>query len=138
VRIDAAVPADVTTAGTAPSRILTPLAVAHGPLTRHDVRGPQVIRSEQAWTAFWRSLPTRQAAPDIDFSRVTLLAVVAEQDAPVAPRITRVTTEPGGLLVEWTTGPLTAVPSDAPVRPFVVVGVTQAQGRVRFERSPGI
>jgi hypothetical protein len=134
VQIAAAVPADAALARTPPSRTLTALAVAHGPLTRHGVRGPQVIRSEQAWTAFWGSLPTRQAAPDIDFSRVTLLAVVAEQDTPVAPRIARVTTEPGGLLVEWTTDPLTTVPADASVRPFVVVGVTQAQGRVRFER----
>jgi hypothetical protein len=31
------------------------------------------------------------------------------------------------------TDPLTTVPADASVRPFVVVGVTQAQGRVRFE-----
>ena len=121
------------------SRTLTPLAVAHGPYTRRDVRGPQVIRTEQAWADFWRALPTRQAAPDIDFSRVILLAVVAEDDVPQSPRITRVTTEPGGLLVEWTTTPLTepATPG-TPVRPFVVVGLTQAQGRVRFQRTPAI
>ena len=112
---------------------------AHGPYTRRDVRGPQVIRTEQAWADFWRALPTRQAAPDIDFSRVILLAVVAEDDVPQSPRITRVTTEPGGLLVEWTTTPLTepATPG-TPVRPFVVVGLTQAQGRVRFQRTPAI
>ena len=98
-----------------------------------------MIRSEQAWTAFWRTLPTRQAAPDIDFSRVTLLAVVAEEDVPESPRITRVTTEPGGLLVEWTTTPIVdAVAPGTPVRPFVVVGLTQAQGRVRFQRTPAI
>jgi len=134
-------PASAGTAGTAsvaPPRTLTPLTVAHGPYTRHDVRGPQVIRSEQAWTAFWRTLPTRQAAPDIDFSRVTLLALVAEDDVPQSPRITRVTTEPGGLLVEWTTTPLaeTVTPGN-PVRPFVVVGLTNAEGRVRFQRTPG-
>jgi VWFA-related protein len=127
------------TATVAPARTLTPLAVAHGPYTRHDVRGPQVIRSEEAWTAFWRSLPTRQAAPDIDFSRVTLLAVVAEDDGPESPRITRVTTEPGGLLVEWTTTRLAeSVTPGTPVRPFVVVGLTQAQGRVRFQKTPAI
>ena len=64
---------------------------------------------------------------------MTLLAVVAEDDVPQAPRITRVTTEPGGLVVEWTTTPLVdARPRAAPVRPFVVVGLTQAQGRVRL------
>jgi VWFA-related protein len=127
------------TPGAAAPRSLTPLAVAHGPYTRHEVRGPQVIRSEQAWTAFWRTLPTRQAAPDIDFSRVTLLALVAEADVAHSPQVTRVTSEPGGLLVEWTTTPLAGpVPAGVPVRPFVVVGLTQAQGRVRFQRVPAI
>jgi hypothetical protein len=99
------------------------------------MRGPQVIRNEESWAAFWATLPTRQAAPPIDFARVTLLAVVAERDEPVTPRITRVTTEPGGLVVEWTAEPLAASLSTArPVRPFVVMGLTSAEGRVRFVR----
>ncbi len=99
-------------------RVLTPLAVAHGPSTRHQRRGPQVIRTEQEWTTFWQSLPTRQAAPPIDFARVTLLAIVAEDGPPATPRITRVTTEPGGLVVEWTAEPMTAPAAAAdPLRP---------------------
>ena len=117
------------------ARTLTPLAVAHGPLTRHEVRGPQVIRAEEEWATFWLSLPTRQAAPPIDFTRVTLLAIVAEDGPPAAPRITRVTTEPGGIVVEWTTSPLATAPAATEaVRPFLVMGLTNAQGRVRFQR----
>lgn len=129
--------AAATRASSAAPRELTPLAVAHGPSTRHERRGPQVIRTEEEWTAFWQSLPTRQAPPAIDFARVTLLAIVAEDGPPATPRITRVRTEPDGLVVEWTAEPLPVAPAPAaadPVRPFVVMGLTQAQGRVRFEK----
>jgi hypothetical protein len=96
-----------------------------------------VIRTEAEWMTFWRTLPTRQAAPNIDFDRVTLLAVVAEDGPPVTPRITRVTTEPGGIVVEWTATPLAEVPASAePPRPFVVVGLTDVAGSVRFVRVP--
>ncbi len=115
---------------------VTPLPVAHGPFTRHEVRGPQVIRTERDWKAFWLALPTRQPAPDIDFSRVTLVAIVAEDGPPATPRVARVTTEPGGVVVEWTTEPMAGLPAADPVRPFVVLGLTQAEGRVRFARVP--
>jgi VWFA-related protein len=118
-------------------RTLTPLSVATGPLARTARRGPLVIRTEAEWMTFWRTLPTRQAAPNIDFDRVTLLAVVAEDGPPVTPRITRVTTEPGGIVVEWTATPLAEVPASAePPRPFVVVGLTDVAGSVRFVRVP--
>jgi VWFA-related protein len=113
-----------------------PLPVAHGPFTRHEARGPQVIRTEREWKAFWLALPTRQPAPDIDFSRVTLVAIVAEDGPPATPRVARVTTEPGGVVVEWTTEPMAGLPAADPVRPFVVLGLTQAEGRVRFARVP--
>ncbi len=112
--------------------------MVHGPFTRHAQPGPQVIRTEQDWKAFWLSLPTRQAAPDIDFARVTLVAIVSDGvgEQPGAPRVTRVQAEPGGVVVQWTTSrvepqsPATA----EPLRPFLVVGLIGQQGRVRFER----
>ncbi|MGV3515781.1 hypothetical protein, partial [Luteitalea sp.] len=78
----------------------------------------------------------RHPAPDIDFSRVTLVAIVAEDGPPATPRVARVTTEPGGVVVEWTTEPMAGLPAANPVRPFVVLGLTQAEGRVRFARVP--
>ncbi|HTU99395.1 MAG TPA: VWA domain-containing protein, partial [Luteitalea sp.] len=121
---------------TAASIELTPLSVAHGSLTRHAHRGPLVITTDEAWTDFWQSLPTRQPRPDIDFGRVTLLAIVSpdEGTGPAMPRITRVRTEPGGVVVHWTRGPAIndRVGTELP-RPFVVVGLTSTQGRVRFE-----
>ncbi len=135
LRVDAPVGGRVARA-TAPAATLTPLSVASGPLTRSTRRGPHVIRSEQEWADFWRTLPTRQAPPDIDFARVTLLAIVAEGDEAATPRITRVHTEPGGIVVQWTTGPSVATVAAAgePLRPFVVMGLTSVEGRVRFER----
>ncbi len=121
----------------AAGRSLTPVTVASGPLARTTQRGPSVIRSEQDWTAFWRTLPTRQPPPDIDFARVTLLAIVADEPTPATPQVTRVHTEPGGIVVQWSTTPLALAPDAADVaRPFVVVGVMSAEGRVRFERTP--
>ena len=117
------------------ARPLSPLPVASGPLARTTHRGPRVIRSEAEWTTFWRALPTRQAPPAIDFARVTLLAIVADEDTPGTPHITRVHTEPGGIVVQWTTTPIAEAPaSPEPLRPFVVMGLTSAEGRVRFER----
>lgn len=126
------------TAAASVPRDITALAVAHGPFTRHAQRGPQVIRTEQAWRDFWRMLPTRQAAPDVDFSRAVLLAIVSDGTGPTpgTPRVTRVEREPGGVVVRWTTD--AAAPGDEPSaeprRPFVVVGLTGQQGQVRFER----
>jgi VWFA-related protein len=124
-----------------PSRThaLQPLPVAHGPLTRHAHRGPLVIRTEEAWAAFWKALPTRRRPPDIDFARATLVAIVSEDDgaAPAAPRIESVHTEPGGILVRWrhdTAGSVTMPHETERPRPFVVVGLPGLHGQVRFER----
>jgi VWFA-related protein len=141
VRLDTPAPGSVeTSAASRPPepRTITAVSVAHGPLTRHPQHGPHVIRTEGEWKAFWLTLPTRQAAPDIDFSRVTLLAIVSDDTgaAPGEPRVTHVQTEPGGVVVQWVTAPGSAPPADnlAPARPFVVVGLQGHQGRVRFER----
>lgn len=127
--------ADAAPATSAAGRLLTPHAVAHGPLTRDARRGAFVIRSSEAWRAFWSQLPTRQAAPDIDFDRVVLLAVISDESpASTVPQIVAVRTEAGGLLVEWTSVPADAPSAVAPTRPFVVVGVTEVAGHVRFEK----
>jgi hypothetical protein len=124
---------------TSTSHVLEPLSVAHGPLTRHAHRGPLVIRTEEAWVAFWKALPTRQRPPDIDFSRATLLAIVSDDDGvtAAAPVVDSVRTEPGGILVRWRLGPVAAgatAPGAERRRPFVVVGLPGLHGQVRFER----
>jgi hypothetical protein len=80
-------------------------------------------------------LPTRQAAPDIDFDRVVLLAVISDDDgaAPAEPRIGAVRPEPGGIVVQWTVSPASPA-SASPTRPFIVVGLTEVAGHVRFEK----
>jgi hypothetical protein len=123
---------------TSTSHVLEPLPVAHGPLTRHAHRGPLVIRTEEAWVAFWKALPTRQPPPDIDFTRATLLAIVSDDDgvAAAAPVVDSVRTEPAGILVRWRLGPVAVgvtAPAE-PLRPFVVVGLPGLHGQVRFER----
>lgn len=120
------------------ARTLAPRSVAHGPLTRDTRRGGVVIRTADEWQAFWTHLPTRQAPPDIDFDRVVLLAVISDADgpAPATPRIDAIRTEPGGIVVEWTA--VVAPPSLAsppPMRPFIVVGLTDVAGHVRFVRK---
>ena len=96
-----------------------------------------VIRTDTEWASFWKTLPTRQAPPNIDFDRVTLLALVSPDATPTTPRVTRVTTEPGGIVVEWTTTPMTDLPPGGqPPRPFVVVGLTEVAGSTRFVRVP--
>jgi VWFA-related protein len=139
VRLDAPLAGAAPGTRAAVTRTLTPLSVAHGPFTRHAQQGPRVIRTESEWRAFWLALPTRQAAPDIDFARVTLVAIVSDDAGvrPGTPRITEVQTEPGGVMVRWTTRPSEGAASPAssdPRRPFLVVGLTGHTGRVRFER----
>jgi len=68
-------PPAVTAAGAA---LVPHSSVARGPASLHESPGTFVIRTEQEWHTFWRQLPTGQAPPDIDFARVTLLAVVGE------------------------------------------------------------
>jgi VWFA-related protein len=110
------------------------LVVAHGPSSRHAAAGTFVIRTEVEWRAFWSHLPTRQAAPPIDFSRATLFAVVGS-DAPAGkPVVVSVRDEGGQTVVVWRTDPDVS-PSDA--KPFTVVAMPRTiEGPVRFERQP--
>ena len=122
----------------APPTTLRPMPVAHGPMTRDATAGPRTIRAESEWATFWSALPTRQPVPDIDFSRVTLLAIVLDEspDRHGAPEITRVETEPGGVVVHWRVAQSASPSSDvAERRPFVVMGLVGQQGHVRFART---
>ncbi|MCC6164833.1 MAG: VWA domain-containing protein [Acidobacteria bacterium] len=137
VTLEEAIPA-VASAPAARQAALRPLPVAHGPLARDAAVGPRAIRAEPEWEAFWAALPTKQPVPDIDFSRVTLLAIVLDEthDRAGAPEITRVETEPGGVVVHWRVAPGAPAPTSiAERRPFVVMGVVGQQGHVRFARA---
>ena len=95
-----------------------------------------MIRTEEEWRAFWSHLPTRQAAPPIDFSRATLFAVVAGgSDAPAGkPVVVSVNDDGGQTVVVWRTAPDVSPTS---VKPFTVVAMPSAiEGPVRFERQP--
>lgn len=126
IRLDAATS---TAAG------LRHLVVAHGPSSRRAAAGTFVIRTEEEWRAFWSHLPTRQAAPPIDFSRATLFAVVSGgTDAPAGkPVVVSVNDDGGQTVVLWRTEPDV---SSAGVNPFTVVAMPRTiEGPVRFERQ---
>jgi VWFA-related protein len=129
-------PPAVTTAGVA---IVPHSVVARGPTSMHDTPGTFVIRTEQEWHTFWRQLPTRQAPPDIDFARVTLLAVVGEAGT-ADPSVDTVTHADGTTVVRWRVTPAPEV-QDASAAgrrplPFVVVGLVEHQATdIRFERA---
>ena len=126
IRLDAATS---TAAGT------RHLVVAHGPSSRHAAAGTFVIRTEEEWRAFWSHLPTRQAAPSIDFSRATLFAVVGGgSDAPSGkPVVVSVNDDGGQTVVVWRTD---ADVSPTVAKPFTVVAMPKAiDGPVRFERQ---
>jgi hypothetical protein len=124
-----------------PGRRVIPHAVlAYGPTSKHPRAHTLVIRSEQEWGEFWKQLPTRQPAPAVDFAQVTLLAVVLETDStPVAeqPSVNRIEQSGEAAIIYWETKPLTLpldAPKDIPLRPFIVVGLTERVGNVRFQR----
>ena len=115
----------------------TPLAVAHGPVSSFDEAGTHVIRTAAEWRVFWDHLPTRQSPPDIDFDRVTLLAVVLDDTQHAGsqtPRVESTRHDAGTLVVSWSTTPASLVRRHEPGKPFVVVGITGHDGPVRFER----
>jgi VWFA-related protein len=127
IRLDAA----TTTSTAAGSRHLV---VAHGPSSRHAAAGTFVIRTEEEWRAFWRHLPTRQAAPPIDFDRVALVAIVAESSAGDAPAVQDVVPEGSAVVVRWRTQrPAAATNTSAVSKPFVVVALPREVGTVRFQ-----
>jgi hypothetical protein len=117
----------------------TPLTVAHGPVSSFDEAGTHVIRTASEWLAFWRHLPTQQSPPDIDFDRVTLLAVVLDDASATerqTPRVASTRHDAGTLVVSWHTAPASEVRRQEPGKPFIVVGITGHVGAVRFERVP--
>jgi hypothetical protein len=119
-----------------PARV-TPLPVAHGPSSLFDRGGTHVIRTPAAWHVFWEHLPTRQAAPDIDFDRVTILAVVLDDSEALeqAPQIEGAASDGAHLVVRWRAVPAErSASAAAAARPFVVVGITDYDGPIRFER----
>jgi len=111
--------------------------IAQGPMSRHVPGSTHVIMSLAEWKAFWALLPTRQPAPDIDFARVTVLAVVGGAGDGV-PQIDRVSGGGGVTVVRWRAPAGVTISNSGPVdAPFVAVGVVDRQlGTVRFERMP--
>lgn len=130
--LDPAAPPSAT--GTATE--LRHLVVAYGPASRHHEPGTFVIRTGAEWQAFWRHLPTRQAAPDIDFSRATLFAVVGDGAGAGSgtPVVVSIREGAGETVVTWRTAPSPGPPTD---RPFTVVALQGvASDPVRFVRTP--
>lgn len=130
-----------TVASREPGRRVMPHAVvAYGPTSNHPRANTLVIRTEQEWGEFWKQLPTRQPAPGVDFTQRTLLAVVLQTDSTSIaerPSVNRVEQNGEAVVIYWETQPLTLppdAPKDTPLRPFVVVGLTERVGHVRFQR----
>ena len=110
--------------------------------TRSRSAGSSATRgsTEQEWSEFWKQLPTRQPPPAVDFTERTLLAVVLQTDSTSIaerPSVNRVEQDGEAVVIYWETKPLTLppdAPKDTPLRPFVVVGLTERVGQVRFQR----
>ena len=87
---------------------------------------------------FWGSLFGWQFQAYPEGSEYHMTRVSEDSGAQASqPRITRVETEPGGVVVHWEATAPSAASTEAaePPRPFVVVGLQGQQGRVRFERA---
>ncbi len=121
---------------TGPMTELRHLVVAYGPTSRHREPGTFVIRTEQEWQAFWLQLPTRQAAPDIDFSRATLFAIVGDgiEASRGTPVVVSVKESADETIVTWRTDAPAGTATD---RPFTVVALQGvASAPARFVRVP--
>ena len=123
------------------SRVIPHTVVAHGPTSWHQKADTIVIRTERDWVGFWKYLPTRQPAPDVDFGRVTLVAIVIETDSKAGaeqPSVSRIERTPDATVVYWertaTTHPAGSA-ADSPLRPFIVVGITEPVGQIRFQHA---
>jgi VWFA-related protein len=121
-------------------RVIPHAVVAYGPASRHPGAKTLVIRTGQEWGEFWKQLPTRQPLPAVDFAQVTLVAVVVETDSKSIaerPSVNRVEQDGDAAVIYWETEPLTLpldAPTGTPLRPFIVVGLTEHVGNVRFQR----
>lgn len=114
--------------------VLRHSVVVHGPTSTHPEPGTFVIRDEATWREFWSHLPTRQAAPDIDFSRATLFAIVGPggREQGLRPLVVSITEDQGVAIVRWRTTP---EPSAMPSQAFTVVAVPLLITDVRFEAA---
>lgn len=112
--------------------------VAFGPFTTYPQDGPFVIRERTAWELFWRHLPTRQPAPDIDFERFTLLVLVAEAGPhAIRPEVEDIEQSGTALIVHWRSGqvPHSWRSEGRPhLRPFTVVGTESHDGPISFQQ----
>lgn len=122
----------VTLVGGAPTTLVT---IAHGPTSNFASGGEHVIRAPEAWQAFWSQLPTRQGPPDIDFARVTVLAIVLSGAPGQEPAIAETRVAGDTMVVRWRAQPAKPGVAVGPAgHPFVVVGVLDVMRRIRFER----
>lgn len=130
IRLDAG-PAAVSATG-----VLRHSVVARGPTSRHPAPGTFVIRDEATWREFWSHLPTRQAAPDIDFGRATLFAIVAEPGVSGGvPAVKDVVPDGDAVVVRWANqGAPTASSGGPGRRAFIVVALPRQVGSARFDR----
>jgi len=106
--------------------------VAQGPSSRHAAPGTFVIRTVEEWGAFWNHLPTRQAAPPIDFRRPS--SPLSASDAPASrPVVVSVKPDRGHTLVTWRSEP---APASSAGHPFTVVALPEVvTTQMRFERQ---
>ena len=129
-----------------------PAAAAPAPVARRVVpvaRGAQsgveeyrevVARSEEEWTALWKSLPARSNQPKVTFANTMIVALFAggKPAAGYTVEIVDVKLDGETLVVEYaerTPDPGTSV-AQVRTTPYVVAGVPMHAGPVRFEKVP--
>jgi VWFA-related protein len=116
------------------------VAIAKGALSSVSEPREVVARNRSEWDALWSSVSRRLAAPVVAFDDTMIVGVFlgSRPTAGYEPEIVRVVREGDVLVVEWRE----RVPPDAgnppaETTPFVVAGVPQHAGEVRFRKIQG-
>jgi VWFA-related protein len=113
------------------------VAVAKGALSGVAEPRQAVARNDAEWQALWRSLLMRGAQPAVIFENTMIVAVFlgSRPTAGYEPQIVGVRLEGDILVVQWREqAPPDAGNPPAVTTPFVVAGVPQHAGEVRFEK----
>jgi hypothetical protein len=132
------VPASETAASTPAAATTLPFVpVARG--ARSGVAEPRqaVARSDAEWQALWRSLSLRGAQPAVTFENTMIVAVFlgSRPTAGYEPEIVAVRREGDAVVVQWREQrPRDSGNPPNVTTPFVLAGIPQHAGEVRFEQ----
>jgi VWFA-related protein len=111
--------------------------VAKGAISGVTTPGETVARTEAAWDALWRSLALRGTRPTVRFEDTMVVAVFlgTRPTAGYEAEVVGVRRDGDALVVRWREhGPPSPGNPPLPTTPFLLAGVPQHPGVVRFEK----